>query len=75
MFETTDYLVFGSTISSENGVGNRKQTLLLNVRVCIETKPYKDLNTLIEQSASLNYSNRTFIASRGNSILSVRLEY
>jgi len=48
-------------MGTEQGVSNRKRTM---ERVRID---YEDLNTLIEQSVSLNYSNRTFIAPLGNS--------
>ena len=46
-------------------VGNRKLALLLNGDHALK-KPYEDRNTLIKQSVSLNYSNRTYIANMDN---------
>jgi len=50
-------------MGTEQSAGNR---FITQWRAYIETNPYDDPNTLIEQSASLNYSNRTFITSLGN---------
>jgi len=50
-------------LCAEQGV--RKCTLL---RVCIQIQFSGDQNTLIEQSAVLNYSNRTFTAILRNSL-------
>ena len=45
---------------------NTKQGVSNRIHSKIDENPYEDLNTLIEQSARLYYSNRIYIALLGN---------